>query len=102
MNTSECHHLRRDWLHSRNASLRSSRYTGWLVPTAILMFLPKCPACLAIFLAIATGIGVSVPSAARLRIAIMFLCALWLLYAAHLLVSRLMLGKPAQEENSNG
>ena len=55
---------------------------GWLVPAAMLAFLPKCPVCLALYLVAATGIGVSVATAGRLRMAIVCLCTLWLLYAA--------------------
>lgn len=61
---------------------------GWLAPAAILILLPKCPACLALYLAVGTGIGLSFSAASYLRTAIIVTCAVWLLYAAYRYVSR--------------
>ena len=38
---------------------RISRVTGCILPAVILVFLPKCPLCLAPWLTLATGIGFS-------------------------------------------
>jgi hypothetical protein len=47
----------------------------WLVPGALLALMPKCPVCLAGYLALATGVGVSLPVAQALRFTLMALCA---------------------------
>ena len=44
---------------SSTASRRWFDRTGWLFPAAILAVLPKCPACLATYIVISTGCGIS-------------------------------------------
>jgi hypothetical protein len=72
-----------DGLHRPALMRRCFAATGWLVPAAILAFLPKCPACLAAYLAIGTGIGLSVSTARYLRELLILLCAASLLYLAY-------------------
>jgi hypothetical protein len=45
-----------------------------VAPAAVLVLLPKCPACIAAWLAVGAGIGVSVPAAAALRWVILGSC----------------------------
>ena len=47
----------------------------WLVPAAILAVLPKCPMCFVMYFAMVTGLGLSVPTAARFRTLIVLMCA---------------------------
>ncbi len=55
---------------------------GYVAPTAVLVLLPKCPACIVAWLAIGTGIGVTVSTATYLRTSLLVLCVACLAYVA--------------------
>ena len=52
----------------------------WIAPSALLVLLPKCPLCLVAYIALVTGIGVSVTTAAYLRYGLVVWCIGSLLY----------------------
>lgn len=51
-----------------------------VLPAVILVLLPKCPVCIAAYIAMVTGIGLSLPVAAHLRTLLVVLCATSLIY----------------------
>ncbi|WP_298739671.1 hypothetical protein [uncultured Chitinophaga sp.] len=52
----------------------------WMLPGAILILIPKCPMCLAAYIALGTGIGLSVTTAQYLRTGLIAGCILSLAY----------------------
>ncbi|QEG33526.1 hypothetical protein Pr1d_07900 [Bythopirellula goksoeyrii] len=47
---------------------------GWLLPSVGLAIMPKCPACVVGYVALATGVGISASTATFLRTGLVVLC----------------------------
>lgn len=52
---------------------------AWAFPSAMLVLVPKCPACLTAHVALWTGLGVSLSTATYLRWAMLLVCVVSLL-----------------------
>jgi hypothetical protein len=65
---------------------RAARFFQWFIPTALLAVMPKCPMCLAAYLALFTGTGVSFTAASHLRTGLIAVCIITLF----LLLARLI------------
>jgi hypothetical protein len=69
---------------------RGLEFAGWLIPGALLAIFPKCPLCVAGYVALFTGLGISLTVAAYLRWSLFALClAALALMAARLVARRL-------------
>lgn len=67
--------------NTRLLGRRCAALAGWAVPGTTLMLMPKCPLCLAAYVAAGTGLAVSASAASWLRTGTVVLCVAWLLYA---------------------
>jgi hypothetical protein len=53
---------------------RGGELAGWIVPGVAVALVPKCPVCVAAYVAFATGIGISLPTAGYLRAMLLTVC----------------------------
>lgn len=58
----------------RVRNVRLFGFGGSILPGAGLLLIPKCPACLAGYVAVSTGVGISLPVATYLRTVILVIC----------------------------
>jgi hypothetical protein len=65
---------------------RVGQNLAWALPGAVLVLVPKCPACLAAHVTLWTGLGLSLATATYLRWVLLSLCVTSLLF---LIVERL-------------
>lgn len=53
---------------------RGAELAGWLLPGVVLALMPKCPLCLAAYVAMATGLSLTATAAGQLREWTIILC----------------------------
>jgi len=62
---------------------------GWIVPTGMLALIPKCPACIAAYVAICSGFGISISTASMMRTFLIAACIVSIVYFATRQFSRM-------------
>jgi hypothetical protein len=67
---------------SPTTARRGLELAGWVSSGAAWALLPKCPACLAAYVAVWTGLGLTLSTAIYLRLLLLTLCGASLLYLA--------------------
>ena len=90
-----CHHGTSEQDQSEVKDLKKkkiiSRYVEFvkmLTPAVVFAIIPKCPVCFAGYIALGTGLGLSVTTASYVRIILIILCILSLLYFVMKHISR--------------
>lgn len=68
--------------HVKTPRQRAAGFARWIVPSLMLVLMPKCPACFAAYVALASGIGLSLPVASAARMVLIGLCVAALVYLA--------------------
>jgi hypothetical protein len=61
---------------------RAVDFIGWIVPGAVLALVPKCPMCFAAYIALWTGIGLSISAAVYLRASLLVVSIALILFLA--------------------
>ncbi|HEY6374960.1 MAG TPA: hypothetical protein VIX90_05485 [Edaphobacter sp.] len=81
--------------HPPSLPRRGARAVGWVLPSAVMVLMPKCPMCVVAYVAVVTGAGISVAAAAELRVGVLVLCVMVLGWGAAkaFLRRRVWLGK---------
>jgi Flp pilus assembly protein TadB len=94
MNTRDCGRINTraggDARRPASRWLRDGEVAGTIVPGALLLLMPKCPACVAAYVALGTGIGISLPTATWLRTILVMLCVASLVFVAARRLQRFM------------
>ena len=75
---------------SQSVRRRYLKFTKWIIPGIVLAILPKCPLCVAAYVAIGTGVSLSFNSAAWIRWIIIILCVGSFLYLAVVSASKIL------------
>ena len=67
---------------SKGALRRGISASAWLLPGSLLVLMPKCPVCFAAYVALFTGVGISIPAASELRLLLIIACCASILLLA--------------------
>lgn len=81
-------------LKEKRLARRTRGAASWALPSVGLVLLPKCPMCIAAWLAIGSGFSIPLATAAHLRTGFLWLCWTVLALAAVRLLARFAISGP--------
>lgn len=80
-NACACNNVQHINQHTKQKKIsRYIDYAKMIMPAVVFTIIPKCPVCLAGYIALSTGVGLSITTATYLRIVLIVLCILSLTY----------------------
>lgn len=81
--------------HCCQRARRAKGVAGWLLPSTVLVLLPKCPLCLAAYVALGTGFMMTPASAHLLQRTLTLLCVAMLTFCAMKWITKYFRQKPS-------
>jgi hypothetical protein len=82
--------------------MNASVSTCWLIPRALLVVMPKWPTCMAAYIVVATGLGISLPAATKVRLMLITLCIASLLWLTIRTLHRFCLSRARTRSSDEG
>ena len=73
-------HIQASESRSKKFMQRCAEVIKMSIPAIVFAIIPKCPVCLAGYVALSTGIGLSITTATYIRIVLIILCILSITY----------------------
>lgn len=84
----------------KKTTRRSRDVIKMAISAGVFVLIPKCPVCLAGYIALATGVGISLTTATYMRFGLIIACILSLLYFALKHTSKYLFHRPVHKQST--